>query len=322
MTENSERAMLEGLGYKVNDRQFGNVWKYIEKSGLFKRDDFLSQDLDTVYSGAEHRGKPKLPNLTVLPNLALKTGSYLLGQTFGHQHMQYLDGDTRKFQEIYEFLGYGAMLIRNSEGTTLYLLKPGEKVIAGTGDNMTMFNLDYTPLITLDYANPDMNKANKDLEDKIGSLMIIERWQASEAATIFKINERYVDQKLLCCAPEVADKGYKFWGGVKVPSEESKFMISVGDTGLGKELYEALKPKQITEQERQVLEKLSKRGLGIEAAFYLKRFTPYAEEFKNPGINLVFGGNLPPELKQEFSKPLLELILNKNKVLLDSLGMI
>ncbi len=179
---------LKELGYTINDRTLKDVIPFLEKfPGLFSQKD-LTRGNDFVYSGAEHRGNPKLPNVTFIPNPPYIIGGFLLGSTFGHQHTQRQTGDTRLFQEIYEFQTYGAMLLRSEKSTRLITLKPGEKVIVGTDENMTLFNLDKSPLLTLDYANPEMNSATKNLEKRIGPLMAILR---TNKEICFCINPQY-----------------------------------------------------------------------------------------------------------------------------------
>lgn len=288
--KNSERKMLEALGYILNDRTFLSIWRIIQKSGMFRRGQFSYSNERIVYSGAEHRGNPKLPNLTFLPYLLFED-DLLMSGTPGHQHTQAEKGDTRRFQEIYESLGYGAMLLRNSEGTTLHILKPKDKVIVGTADNMSIINLDHSPLITLDYANPEMNSANRDLEARIGPLMIITQHIDSYEAntTLFKINQKYIEEDYLKPDETIKVSGYVYPRNNAVPpSEFCKFIVCVEHTKSGAHLYDEL-------------------GKG------------YAKEFKKLGINLVFGGNIPSDLKDEFFPPLLELVLRRNKTFMEIL---
>ncbi len=264
--ENLENKMLGNLGYKVNNRTYKHVVDIADKFSIsqkgFSFSDFA--DDDVIYSGAEHTGNPKLPNITVLPNITF-SDYFLFGSTFGHQHTQFEKKDDRAFQEIYEFWGNGAILLRNNSETALYILSPEEKVIVGTKDDMTLFNLDDKPLVTLDYANPDMNSANKDLEKRIGPLMLIQGnlCNGRLCGIDFKINENYVSEGIL--KPE---------GGIKPYCQ-------------------------------------TKQGL--------ENFIEYLEM---RGIALRFGSNVPDEYKSEFSSPLLNLVLNKNKILFGALGML
>jgi oxalate decarboxylase/phosphoglucose isomerase-like protein (cupin superfamily) len=256
------RKDLEKKGYKINDRKLSSLRPLF--SDDYKQMEIALSEGDIVYSGAEHKGKPKLPNITYFPVIAEVRG-ILMNSSMGHQHTQSQKDDPRLFQEIYEFLGYGAMLIRNVSGTTLYILKPNEKVIVGTSDNMTIINTGQYPLVTVDYANPDMNSSNKDLEQQIGPLIL---GRSSVKGILFKLNPEYIKRGLL--------KG----------SEDNTF-VRIRDCRLGQELYE--------------------------------RLYECRKQFESSGINLVFGGNIPAELKSEFSRPLLELVIEQNEALLSAL---
>jgi len=257
---------LEKKGYIIKDRKFKDIWDKI----LSKSEDYrnvmgpgITINPETiVYSGAEYTALPKLPNVTVFSPQRVANNSC------GHQHIP-LEGDSRPFQEIYEFLNYGAMLLRNARGTTLHLLKPKEKVIVGIRDNMTIYNLSQGSLTTLDMANPKMNSATKELEEKIGPLMQVDYspgWNG--ACTTFRINQEYYQRGLL-------------------NGDEDNRVIRFLNTRLGKDLYLAL--------------------------------PFYTEEFERMGIKLCFGGNIPKELKEEFSPNLFELAVNQNKALLGCL---
>ncbi|MEI6058153.1 MAG: hypothetical protein WCP89_00090 [archaeon] len=312
---------LEKRGYKINPRKFGDIWKILGKSKLVKRKEFDIKDDKEVYSGAEYTKTPKLPNITVLPDLWIGMDQ-LHGSSLGHQHTQSEKGDKRLFQEIYEFLGYGAMLLRNENSTNLYVLKPREKVIVGTGDNMTLFNLDYKPLVTIDMANPQMNSANKDLENEVGPLMIMKHMEFSEAnTTLFKINEEYIKRKLLKCDEAIRQNGLCSFGSVKIEGEESKFLIGIGDTGQGQELYNSLRPREFTEENKREYESLKDQGLGCTAGFYLDGFQNYHGMLKKLGINVIHGGNIPRELEKEFSPSLLELAVSQDKTLMEILNL-
>lgn len=164
-----EIESMESGNYHLNARKFSEVRPLF--SSDYHRANLRYSDGAIVYSGLEHSARPKLPNFTQLPNLLTPEGRIVAGSTFGHQHIQKARGDRRKFQEIYEFFGYGAMLLRNEYATTLHVLKPGEKVLVGTGDNMAIINLQQKPLVTIDYANPRMNSARKDTERERGTLL-------------------------------------------------------------------------------------------------------------------------------------------------------
>ena len=189
---------LEALGYKVNDRTLSDLRKRFSED--YRKLQLAHSNEDVVYTGAEYPGNLKLPNITILPLLRTIQGNVVAGQTMGHQHTQYLENDSRTFQEIYEFQGYGAMLLRNNSGTRLHVLRPGEKVTAGKDDDMTVINLGLYPLVTLDYANPQMNKAHMKLEEEIGPMFLV---QFTEKGMTFKINSDYVAKKILSDSFEV-----------------------------------------------------------------------------------------------------------------------
>ncbi len=255
------KKILETLGYKINERRLSDIKKFFSED--YRRINLSYQDDYVVYSGAEHLGHPKLPNITILPNIPISVGS-IIGSTMGHQHLQYKKEDTRRFQEIYEFRGYGGMLLRDEEKTTFYVLKPRDKIMVGTKDNMTIFNMDKSPLITLDYANPERNSANKDLEIKIGTLMLI---KTNAEGIVFKTNKEYYNKGLI--------------NGEFNP-------MRIENISLGEGIY--------------------------------KKISDYEDKFKERGINLVLGDNIPKYLKKEFSSDLLNLVLTKNKTLFDELG--
>lgn len=256
-----EKKILEALGYKINDRKFPDIKKLFSEDYKRVMPDCKSDEV--VYSGAEHNGNPKLPNITILPNIKIP-GGIMLGSTMGHQHTQDDKFDLRMFQEVYEFLGYGGMLLRKEKEANLYVLKPGEKVLVGTGDNMTIFNLDEKPLVTLDYANPKMNSANKNLESKIGPSILIKQ---NTKNVFIKPNKEYYKRKLL---------------------QGNSDILTIENAGLGEELH--------------------------------GKIYDYKDKFREKGINLIIGGNIPWFLKEDFSPNLLNIILTQGKRLFEELG--
>lgn len=227
----SGTPLLETLGYKINKRTMTDISKlfFPGYSAAMHRaiSPTMSYGEDGVYLGAEHNEKPKLPNLTYLPNLGSQH-HFILGSTFGHQHTQRLMEDGREFQEIYEFSGHGAMLLRTPDVCNLHLLTPGEKVIVPTNADMTFFNFGKEPLITLDYANPEMNKANKNLEAEIGTLMCCEYFPFLRAID-FTINAKYFERGLL-------KDSYKSTNGDRV--------IRVDRLELGDEAFKRVKEQE------------------------------------------------------------------------------
>jgi predicted dehydrogenase len=178
------------LGYTVNDRDFKKNFQdlFSEDYREFARRYHL-MERSPIYSGAEHKGDPKLPNITVLPNLQTKGNAILLGSTMGH----YQDNRRTPIEEVYEFQGYGAMVIdRDGEETIeLWIAQDGDKVLIPRGCSMTIYNLDLAPLVTLDYANPGFNKSFKDLIAEIGPIFCI--WYDGKKV-LFKLNARYINR--------------------------------------------------------------------------------------------------------------------------------
>ena len=256
---------LKEKGYQINDRKpqdIEPIWRHSEKF-RFPLPNFRGEE--TIYSGAEHTGNPKLPNVTFLPNIVHYPYGSLVGSTLGHQHTQYEKKDSRQFQEIYEFTTYGGILLRKGGSAKLIFAKPREKVIVGTDENMTLLNFGEKPLITLDYANPQMNSATKDLEKKLGSVIAI--WKTDYELT-FRINPAYQEERIL---------------------DGERNNISLRTSKREEALYAEIR---------------NKRSLFSEA-----------------GIDIAFGENLPGWLKEEFAKPLEQLVNERNKMLLELLQM-
>ncbi len=214
--ERANEEILAALGYKPIKRTFKDV-----AALLTSEQNRLSPSYDPdeapylIYASTLH---PKLPNITYLPNLATSSGEIMLATTLGHQHTQKQKGDSRPFQELYEFHNYGAMLLRNTQGTRLHLLKPRDKITIGTDDNMTFINLSESPLITLDMSNPNMNSANKELESRIGTMILATFYNGTFR---LEINPAYYYEGLL---------------RTPVP----KAPIEVKECKLGESLYEKL----------------------------------------------------------------------------------
>lgn len=267
MTEYLERvdeSILATLGYRTIRRSFADVVKLLtpEQNRLSS-----SYSLDeTAYFFLNNTLIPKLPNITYLPNARTLDNGIMLMTSLGHKHTQKQKGDTRAFQEVYEFFGYGGMLLRNSSGTRFHILKPRDKICTGTDDNMTIVNLNEHPLITQDLSNPKMNSADKLLEERIKTMMLCTFYNGTFK---IEINSAYYLEGLL---------------GAAVP----RAPIIVGGCKLGQSLYE--------------------------------RLSDYKDAFADSGIELVVGGNLIPELQEDFKGPLLTLVTKRNQTLLHSLG--
>jgi len=146
-------------GYRINERTFaGAVEPLLSEEyiafGVQPPDDGVA------YSGAESApANPagKKPNITVLKNW----GNFL-GTTMGHHQ----GVPELRCQEVYESHGFGAMVIdRDGEDRIgLHCMKPGDKVLIPSYCIMTLYNLDHDPLVTLDFANPALNKSSKSLQ--------------------------------------------------------------------------------------------------------------------------------------------------------------
>ena len=191
MSQIWEPEKLVRQGYKINVRKIKDVRDIIAHSPDFQK--LKLADEDFLYTGAEHIGKPKFQNITLLPNVGSTQDYIVYGSTFGHQHLRQ-PGDNRPFQELYEFQNYGAMLLRSPDRTQLVLARPGEKVFVKTTEDMTLFNLGREPLITLDYANPEKNHATKELEKRFGPLMIVTK---EKGVLRFGINPAYREEELI-----------------------------------------------------------------------------------------------------------------------------
>jgi hypothetical protein len=270
-----EIKVLGALGYEINNRKYSDV------KPLFSEDykQSISNCIDDswVYSGTEHKQNPKLPNVTVLPHI-YSGRNIVLGTTFGHTHIAE-EAESRMFQEIYEFKGFGGMLTYNATShpseAILHVLKPGEKVGVTPQENMTLFNFDQEPLLTLDYADASRNQAHKNTEKKLGSLLMIEctprqlpRREANPCGMILTSYDRSVDVSL---------KVNSEYAKNEIINASSDASVTLSEVQLGEGLYNALR-----ESQRNIKSKT--------------------------GLTLSFGGNLP-----QFPKPLLDYVLNRDK---------
>ena len=269
------------LGYTVNDRDFGESFQklFSEDFHAFARRYHLIER-SPVYSGAEHTGDPKLPNITVLPNIptrwpgsmhlkfdkerfgigrdfpfSLFTGQEvtLFDCTMGHWHGQTDCPD--RIQELYEFQGYGALVVDRPENgeVELWVARDGDKVAVPQQCHMTLYNLDDLdhPLITLDFANPDRNYANKELVARVGPLLLA-YYTPYEA--VFVLNRHYINHERIHVRPDEfidgnspppgeVDNRNCLHGGVRLPEPlpGREVRIPLGArASLGQQLYEAL----------------------------------------------------------------------------------
>jgi hypothetical protein len=189
-----------------------------------------------VYSGAEHRGNPKLPNITVIPNLTTKESQgplsrwEVFGCSMGHYHPK--GQNDFRVQEVYEFQSYGLMVLDDGTANVeMWVAKDGDKVTVPNGCHMTLYNLGDrdNPLITLDYANPEQNPANKKLASKCGPILFT---YYNDLEVAFVLNRHYIN-----------NDEYGF--GVRLSerlTDEQRFIKIVRSARLelGKLLYEEL----------------------------------------------------------------------------------
>ena len=151
-----------------------------------------------VYSGADHNGRPLLPNITILPNLEARSAYgrpgplTVLGCTMGHWHPR--QKESVWTQEIYEFQAHGLMILDRAQGEVeLWVMKDGDKVAVPNGCHMTLYNLGDNdhPLVTLDFADPRHNPANKDFIGKCGPILLA---CATPTEVTFTLNRLYIDR--------------------------------------------------------------------------------------------------------------------------------
>lgn len=153
-----------------------------------------------AYSFAQHEVKPeesqKLPNITVVPNL--ETTNYeglisrrtVFGCTMGHYHppsnLGYL------VQEVYEFQGYGLMVLDHGTGEIeLWVARDGDKVSVPSDCHMTLYNLgdNYHPLIMLNVAHAS-HEPKKDLVKKCGPVLLV---YFDDTEVVFVLNRLYIN---------------------------------------------------------------------------------------------------------------------------------
>lgn len=176
-------------GYKIKHRGLDEIKRHGANSYLRIVNEMGGFDEENIklpaYEGAEHKPEDlstKLPNLTLLKNLRLGWGDgeyFMFGQTMGHSH----PANGPATQEIYEFFGYGAMLIASRDDsekswTKLYVAKPGDKVVVPGNCMMTLFSLNLfyrhdSFLLTADMANPDENESDKEVQKEKGTMMVM-----------------------------------------------------------------------------------------------------------------------------------------------------
>lgn len=188
----SEQVPTEG--YKIRERTFEDIRKLFSKD--YKRFNFPYIDSDGVYVGFEDGDKEssdeqlrgKKCNLTFLGNLDGPLGDerrVVMGSTMGHFHPLKLS-----LQEVYEFEGFGAMVIDD----VFVFMEPFGKVYVPGDVNMTLYNLQREPLETRDFANPRFNESHKKLQEKIGPILCISYSPETERMN-FVVNPEHTSGK-------------------------------------------------------------------------------------------------------------------------------
>ncbi len=179
------------VGYTPNDRFFVNLKKLFSED--YKRLKIGLRDDEVVYSGAEHS---YFPNITILPNLENVIKEIIMGCTMGHHQ----GIDELKIQELYEYLGYGVMVIdkdKNNDNKEVEFVyaKPGDKIMIPSYCNMTMYNLDTKPLVSVDVSNSDLNKSTKTLQESgVGPIFCMYLNPCSKVFSIY-FNREYFNRE-------------------------------------------------------------------------------------------------------------------------------
>lgn len=169
--------------YKKNLRRIGEVNCLLGEFGRKIVDSMGGFDpkLNFAYVGYENNprklkreSKLKLPNVTHFWNWPTKNSKFVYSSSMGHVHD--INGDFT--QEVYEFHGYGGMLVSDKDGVSgkknkFYVCKPQDKVAVPAKGIMTLFNLSNRDLLVWDMANPDRNSSKKDLIGERGPMMMI-----------------------------------------------------------------------------------------------------------------------------------------------------
>lgn len=220
--------------YKINERVFETaVLPYLHGDWANNRLFQVHMAPHTVvYSGAEHDGTPKLPNLTVVPNWPTQGPDggpapyWVFGCTMGHRHLP--DPHGPRVQEVYEFLTSGLLVLDRENGVPeIWVARAGDKVAVPDACHMTLYNQDEAPLTTLDFADPCRNPSDKALVKTRGPLLLI---YYDHAEVTFVLNRLYVNN------PPT---------GVRLavtPAPEARYITvrRSGRTDLGQFLYEQL----------------------------------------------------------------------------------
>ncbi len=226
-------------GYAIKDRTLAaaiTAYQHGNWAGI----QFELPPAGIVYSGADHAGDPLLPNITILPDLmarhipGVNGPAEVLGCTMGHWHLA--DPQGRRTQEIYEYQSWGLMVLDHEAGCPeIWVLRAGDKVAVPSGCHMTMYNLGGSsqPLVSLDYANPANNRANKDLIGTHGPILLVYR---TATEMVFALNPRYWNSPHL-------QAGVRTQGvNASAPAPEVRLPVG-GDAACGAPLYALLDPQ-------------------------------------------------------------------------------
>lgn len=192
------------LGYTIEDRLSKEAvvpflkgdWKEFDRRFQL-RSLGLNDNPGLVYSRAEHKGNPRLPNIMVVPNLFTERG---LGQeplmVFGCivGHFRPNRPPAYWVQEVYEFQSYGLAVLDRKQGEIeLWVAQDGDKVAVPNGCHMTLYNLGGLddPLITLDFANPDRSPTdNMAFVGQYGPVLLA---YYDDSEVTFQLNQLYID---------------------------------------------------------------------------------------------------------------------------------
>ena len=198
---NPRLKSLEKLGYKINERNFSDIKPIFKNSKDYQKFRFPYEEMDGVYIGAEHCNAnssteeiiKKRVNLTFFGNLEAKLNlngkkAIVMASSMGHKHPLDLD-----LQEIYEFKGYGAMIIEKPrKETKIIFTRPGGKIAVPGNCHMTIYNLDLKPLETQDFANPKQNESDKKIEKENGPMFCI-YYIPEDKSIFFSFNYKYMN---------------------------------------------------------------------------------------------------------------------------------
>lgn len=237
--------------YRINPRTFQSIEPFLHEDWRVLAVPAAGND-SVVYSGAEHRGSVKLPNVTIVPNFEQSGAGrcIVLGSTMGHWHGE--SASEHPVQEVYEFQSYGLIVLDRENGRPeLWVAGPGDKVTVPGECHMTLYNLGDRdqPLVTLDFAHPDRNRSAKDLVSRVGPILFAS-YDDAEAA--FLLSRRYIN-----------DATHR--AGVRLPDgstdERRRVVIPLrGRLDLGAHLYSELTGNP------DVIAAFARLGLGIRKA--------------------------------------------------------